>query len=39
MRPKNGLPDRTFSASAQSIASVRSEAFVRGGWICTGWPG
>ena len=34
MRPKNGLPDRAFSASAQSIASVRSDAFVRGGWIC-----
>ena len=31
MRPKNGLPDRAFSASAQSIASVRSDAFVRGG--------
>ena len=36
MRPKNGLPDRAFSASAQSIASVRSDAFVRGGRI---WPG
>ena len=36
MRPKNGLPDRSFSASAQSIASVRSDAFVRGGRI---WPG
>ena len=36
MRPKNGLPDRAFSASAQSSASVRSEAFVRGGRI---WPG
>jgi hypothetical protein len=31
MRPKNGLPVRLFSASAQSIASVRSDAFVRGG--------
>ena len=31
MRPKNGLPDALFSASAQSIASVRSDAFVRGG--------
>jgi hypothetical protein len=27
MRPKNGLPDRVFSASAQSSASVRSDAF------------
>ena len=36
MRPNNGLPDRAFSASAQSTASVRSEAFGRGGGI---WPG
>ena len=36
MRPKYGLPARSFSASAQSIASVRSDASVRG---AGGWPG
>ena len=31
MRPKYGLPERWFSASAQSSAAVRSAATVRAG--------
>jgi len=35
MRPKYGLPGRVFSASAQSMALVRSDVSVRGKGFCS----